>query len=85
MAGKDWRLTDFMAAWQDAVPQPQEGKEENKVSESQLAGVAVVVKTGDEQYVRYLPAADVKSVVDPRDRFRILLWGKIRGEEKENK
>ena len=57
-----------MAAWQDAVPvgAPVEG--------ALLLGVAVTVQSASDEFVRYLPASDVKSIPDAKDRIRIRVF-----------
>jgi Sister chromatid cohesion protein Dcc1 len=66
--GKDWRLADFTTAWQDAVP------EGVPVEVGMLAGIAITVQFGNDTFIRYLPANDVKDIPDPRDRIRIIAF-----------
>jgi len=63
--GKDWRLVDFMTAWQDAVPTGA------TVERELLLGVAVTIQSANDEFVRYLPASDVRDIPDARDRIRI--------------
>jgi len=65
-SGKDWRSTDFFAAWQDSVPDGA------PVDISLLTGIAISGKIGSETFIRYLPASEVKNIPDPRDRVRLL-------------
>lgn len=63
--GKDWKTSDFLSTWQDSVPDGA------PVDVGLLKGIAVTVKIGAEDFVRYLPADNVKNMPDPRDRIRI--------------
>lgn len=64
--GGDWRLADFISAWQDSAP---EGAPTDVES---LKGLAVVVQQGKESMVRSLPAADLRSISDPKGRLQHL-------------